>query len=232
MNKAILSTKHPQFAEKLQEYGYTIIPSEEIPCKMPYERDHADLQCLILDDTAFVLSCCESLIKALSDDCHVIPCGARFSGKYPYNTCLSAIKCGYRLIGRIDSLDDRIIDYAQKQGYELIDVNQGYAKCSCAQIAEDAIITADSGIIDTLKSHDVIDVLPIGKGSIRLYGAEYGFIGGASGYDPTSDTIFFCGDINRRPDANRIKEFCARHKTNIINLSDNELIDIGGIIFC
>lgn len=231
MNKAILSTKEPQFAARLQNLGYDIIPSEEIPCEMPYERDHADLQCLILNDTAFVLSCCERLSEALSDDYHVISCGSRFSAKYPDNVCLSAVQCGDQLICRKESLDTEIKKYCQRNDIKLISVNQGYTKCSCAQIADHAIMTADSGIINALNGTD-IDVLPIGKGSIRLNGAEYGFIGGASGFDRVKRTIFFCGDFEKHPDYQRIKSYCAKYKTKIISLTDDELTDIGGIIFC
>ncbi|MEE3493063.1 DUF6873 family GME fold protein [Ruminococcus sp.] len=231
MNRAILSAKHPQFAASLREYGYEIIQSETIPCNMPYERDHADLQCLIHDDTVFVLSCCTRLTEALSRDYHVISCGERFSGSYPDNTCLSAVTCGDKLIGRIASLDEKIKAYCHDHEIELIHVNQGYAKCSCVQIADNAVITADNGIIRVLQNTE-IDVLPIGKGSIRLDGAEYGFLGGASGYDRDKHTVYFCGDIDRHPDSERIKRFCEIHHTKVISLSEDELTDIGGIIFC
>ena len=231
MNKALLSTKHPQFAARLQKYRYEIIQSENIPCKMPYERDHADLQCLILHDTAFVLSCCKRLIKALSHDYHVILCGNRFTGSYPDNTCLSAVHCGNKLITRIASLDEKVKAYCHDHKIELINVNQGYTKCSCVQIAENAVITADNGIVNVLRNTE-IDVLRIGKGSVRFEGAEYGFLGGASGYDRDNHTVYFCGDIDRHPDSERIKRFCEIHHTKVISLSDDELSDIGGIIFC
>ena len=231
MNRAILSTKHPQFAAKLREYGYEILQSETIPYYMPYERDHADLQCLILDDTAFVLSCCTRLSEAISRDYHVISCGDRFSGSYPDNTCLSAVYYGDKLIGRIASLDEKIKAYCHDHEIELIHVNQGYAKCSCVQIAENAVITADNGISHVLQNTD-IEALPIGKGSVRLDGAEYGFLGGASGYDRDKHILYFCGDIDRHPDSERIKRFCEIHHTKVISLSDDELTDIGGIIFC
>ena len=198
---------------------------------MPYERDHVDLQCLILEDTAFVLSCCERISAALADDYLVIACGSRFSGKYPDNTCLSAVQCGDSIICREFSLDSQVKKYCHEKHISLIPVNQGYAKCSCAKVAENALITADKGIINGLK-HTDIDTLPIGQGSVLLDGADYGFIGGASGYDPDTRTIYFCGDIEKHPDARRIKDFCTEYAANIICLSDDELIDIGGIIFC
>ena len=216
MNRAILSTKYPLFAAKLREYGYEIIQSETIPCSMPYERDHADLQCLILDDTAFVLSCCTRLFEALSRDYHVILCGEKFSSSYPDNSCLSAVTCGDKLIGRIASLDEKVKAYCHDHEIELIHVN---------------VITADNGISHVLQNTD-IEVLPIGKGSVRLDGANYGFLGGASGYDRDKHTVYFCGDIDRHPDSERIKRFCEIHHTKVISLSEDELTDIGGIIFC
>ena len=194
---------------------------------MPYERDHADLQCLILDHTAFVLPRCKRLNKVLSRDYQVIPCGG-FSGKYPDNTFLSAVYCENILIGRIASLDEKAKEYCRKNDIKLINVNQGYAKCSCVSVANDAIITADNGIIHALQDTE----MDVGKGSVRLEGAPYGFLGGASGYDRDTRTVYFCGDIDRHPDADRIRDFCKKYDTKIICLSKDMLTDIGGIIFC
>lgn len=198
---------------------------------MPYERDHADLQCLILNDKAFVLKHCKRLSKALNNDYQVVPCGERFSGQYPDNVCLSAILCGDKLICREPSIDIAINEYCQQQGYELLHVKQGYVKCSCAQISDSVLITADQGIINTLKNTD-IEVLEIGKGHIQLDNADHGFIGGASGFDNKRNTLFFCGNLQHHPDEDRIRDFCSKYNTEIINLSDDNLTDIGGIIFC
>ena len=117
------------------------------------------------------------------------------------------------------------------RGYGLINVKQGYAKCSCAAVSDHAIITADNGIIRSLEDNP-IDVLSIGKGSIRLDGADTGFIGGASGYDKDRKTLYFCGNIKEHPDYNSIKRFCNEQDTQIVSLNDDHLTDIGGIIFC
>lgn len=231
MNKAILSVKDPKYAERLREYGYEIIPSDIISCEMPYERDHADLQCLIIDDTAFVLSSCDRLINALSDDYQIKTCGTRFGESYPDNVCLSALLCGDLLICREASLDSAVKSYAHSHDYQILNVNQGYAKCACAQVSDRAVITSDKGIINALKDTE-IDVLTIGKGSVHLSGAEYGFIGGASGYDRNKNKLYFCGNIQLHPDYNTIKAFCDQHQTAIICLSDDPVTDIGGIVFC
>ena len=231
MNKAILSENYPQFAERLRALGYQTIPTERVSCFLPYEQDHADMQCLILDDTAFVLSSCQKLAGALSADHHVILCETPPSGKYPDHVKLNALSIGKRLICRVSSLDSAVQSYCIGHGYETFHVNQGYTKCSCAVVSDQAVITADNGIYNSLKEINV-DVLKIEQGRVKLEGVDYGFIGGASGYDKATRTLFFCGDITKHPGHERIKEFCGRYHTNVVSLSDDVLMDIGGIIFC
>lgn len=231
MNKAILSDKYPRFSERLRDLGYSIIPDERVTCFLSYEQDHADMQCLIIDNTAFVLSCCKQLADALSKDYHVVLCDGNISGTYPANVGLNAVVLGKRLICRIPSLNSKVKKYCGNHGYELIHVNQGYAKCSCAVVSDNAIITADNGVYSSLKELN-IDILKIEEGRVRLDGAGYGFIGGAGGYDRDSHTLYFCGNICLHPDYDSISSFCEKHGTKIISLTEDELTDIGGIVFC
>lgn len=231
MNKAILSDKYPEYAEKLKELGYDIIPSERVECLIPYEQDHADMQCLIINDTAFVLSCCQKLAKALSDSFNVITCAEDIGGRYPANVALNAALVGKYLVCREASLDENVREYCSQNEIELINVKQGYSKCSCAIVSDNAVITADKGIYRALINKK-IDTLLIEQGSINLEGADYGFIGGASGYDRSGNKLFFCGNIKKHPDYYTIKDFCDRNGSEIINLMDGQLTDIGGILFC
>ena len=229
-----MSGKYPGFSRELSAMGYTVINSETVESFIPYERDHADMQCLIIDDTAFVLSRCHRLADELSERYDVIRCGDTVSGKYPHNVALNAAVVGKYLIAKLDSLDKRIIEYAKVRKYVLINVRQGYAKCSCAIVSDNALITADKGIYDSLKETN-IDVLLIEAGNIRLVGADYGFIGGASGLDTSSGRrrSFFTGNIFSHPDSDKIVSFCDKHDTEIVVLDkDSELTDIGGMIFC
>ncbi len=231
MSKAILSTQYPQFADRLHALGYEIIPSETVDRFISYEQDHADMQCLILDDTAFVLSCCKALANDLKSAYNVVLCADDIGHDYPENVPLNAAQVGKTLICRTDTLDDKVQSYCAEHDYRLLHVRQGYAKCSCAVVSENAIITADQGIIRSLKGSK-IKVLPIGQGRIRLDGADCGFIGGASGYDKNNHTLYFTGDIRKHPDYEQIIDFCDKAGTIIVSLTDDELVDIGGIIFC
>lgn len=231
MNNVILSGKYPQFAKKLAECGFHVIFSETLDQLIPYERDHADLQCLILDGTAFIYSGCERLAEELSSAFRVVRCARQLAAKYPSNVALNALALGKKLIARLDSLDRNVLDHCRRNGYQLINVRQGYAKCACAVVDNNAIITADRGIYHSLEEYK-IDVLLIEEGRVNLEGANYGFIGGASGYDQRNHTLYFCGDIAAHPDYERIKAFCAKYRTQIVSLTHDALTDIGGIQFC
>ena len=233
VNNVILSSKYPIFGEKLKQLGYHVIPGEIVPNLIPYERDHVDMQCLILDNTAFVLKECRQLAESLEPYYHVILTENPIAGKYPSNVRLNAAVLGKTVIANTKHLDKAFTSYCNAHDYQLIHVNQGYAKCSCAIVSDNALITADNGIYNSLRESN-IEVLRIRQGRVKLKGAEYGFIGGASGLDIKNNKriLYFSGCIERHPDYPEIKPFCDRYGTEIKSLSEEELIDIGGMIFC
>lgn len=231
MDKAILSREQKPIGEALRKLGYKTINSESVDVFIWYEREHADLQCLIIDDTAFVASRCMRLADDLRGSYKVILCADGLGHDYPSNVALSAVVTGKTIICRAASLDRQVMTYCRDHGYEIINVRQGYTKCSCAVAGENAVITADRGIFNSLKETN-IDVLMIRQGRVKLEGAEYGFIGGASGYDKDRKTLYFCGDLSTHPDHRIIRQFCKKHGTEIVSLTRGYLIDIGGIILC
>lgn len=112
--------------------------------------------------------------------------------------------------------------------YSILNVGQGYSKCSCAILADGAIITADRGIA-TVTRQNGIDTLLISEGHVELPGYSYGFIGGASGL--CGSRLYFCGDLEKHPDHMAIEAFSKMHSTQCISLSDGMLYDVGSLIF-
>ena len=108
----------------------------------------------------------------------------------------------------------------------MINVKQGYSKCSIVIVDEDSIITYDNGIANACE-HAGMNVLRIRPGYVALAGYKTGFIGGASGR--VGDTIVFCGDISAHPDSTAITEFIQERGLNIKSFSF-PLTDIGSII--
>ena len=147
---------------------------------------------------------------------------------YPHDVLFNACIVGKKLICNKKTVSKLILCAAIENNYEIIDVPQGYTKCSICVVSNKAIITADRSIAHACNSAD-IDVLTVSEGHISLPPYKFGFIGGASGY--YGDKIYFCGSIHTHPDAHEIIVFCEKYKKNVISLSDSALCDVGTIFF-
>lgn len=231
MNKVvILSPENSQLLKNFSEYGFDVIRTQCVSEFISYEQYHADMQCLIIDDNAFVLKRCEAVAQELSKYKKVIICGENIDRKYPYNIALNACVIGKNLIGNLTYIDKKVISYCAYKGYNFINVKQGYTACSCLKVGDKALITADPSIYKALKNTK-IEVLLIEQGSVELKGADYGFIGGASGV--YNDKIYFFGDLTTHKNHKAISKFILERNFKIVNMIENqELIDIGGALFC
>lgn len=146
--------------------------------------------------------------------------------KYPSDCIMNALVIGKRIICKSDSISKAIIDLANEYGYEIIHTNQGYPACSVLAFGNSAI-TADVGLALVLKNNG-IKVTLINQGGISLPPYDYGFIGGASGV--VGNTVYFFGNLDKHPDAIRIREAILSEGYTPVSLSDEELCDFGGII--
>ena len=148
--------------------------------------------------------------------------------KYPNDCGFCAAVSGKNLICRHSSTDREILGLASELGYKILNVPQGYTKCSCAVLADGAIITADRGI-STVTLKNGIDTLLISEGYVDLPGYSYGFIGGCTGL--CGNTLYFCGDLTSHPDADAIIAFAKKHGTECVSLGSGRLYDVGSLIF-
>ncbi|MBQ7295007.1 MAG: hypothetical protein IJW86_02310 [Clostridia bacterium] len=146
-------------------------------------------------------------------------------GEYPKDVALNFAIIGDYILGNFSYADSALT--LGTTSLKKISVRQGYCKCSCLIINENALITDDMSIHENA-ARNGIDCLLISKGDVSLPGHEYGFIGGASGKISKSDVLFF-GDITKHKDYKKIADFIEKHGCNIISL-DFPLTDFGGII--
>ncbi len=146
--------------------------------------------------------------------------------KYPRDVHLNCALVGNKVLCRTSSASSAIHELAKRKGLSLIDTRQGYAKCSVAVVSDNAIITADQGILKTATEHG-IDALPVSEGGVRLDGYNTGFIGGATGL--AKDSLLFCGSLDTHPDCERIKQFCKKHNKQAVSLSYEPLTDLGTV---
>ncbi len=148
--------------------------------------------------------------------------------KYPLDVLFNACLIKNRLICNKKTVSSLILATAEAYGIEIIDVPQGYTKCSICPVGNDAILTSDSVIATACRKHGM-NVLLISRGHISLPPYEYGFVGGASGY--CEGKVYFCGSLNTHPDGDKMKKFCTQNGAEIIELSNEILQDVGTIFF-
>lgn len=147
---------------------------------------------------------------------------------YPKDVLFNACIVGKKLICNKKTVSKLILDTAAESKYDVINVPQGYTKCSVCVVSDNAIITADKAISKACSAAGM-DVLLITQGHISLPPYDHGFIGGASGL--YGNNIYFCGSLDSHPDADRIIDFCSSHSMSTVSLSKNVLWDVGTIFF-
>ena len=147
---------------------------------------------------------------------------------YPNNIAYNIVFIGRHVIHNFDFTEKNIMKHILSNNYNLINVKQGYTKCSVSVVDHNSIITSDKGIHKEVVKNG-IDSLLIRDGDIELFDMNYGFIGGASGLLNKKE-IGFYGDINQHIDCEKITSYLKEKNISIINLGKGKLTDYGSII--
>lgn len=222
----IVSGEYTFILDELQHMGIHCIAVKPCNALPYYERYHADLQLSYYRKGVV----CTGGNTVFSADIPLLQMqkGIFLQKKYPYNIAFNHVIMGKTFIGYTAYTQQHIVDYCKSQNFCVIDVKQGYTKCSCAVVNENALITADSHIYHKCREHH-IDVLKIGSGFIQLYGYNYGFIGGCCG-KLSRDILAFTGKLSAHKNADDIRKFLRQYNIYPLELSNKPLFDIGSIL--
>ncbi|WP_283607502.1 DUF6873 family GME fold protein [Faecalispora anaeroviscerum] len=220
----------PEVTAALQSRGIRMIAppiNEDLP--EPINR-HADLQCVHLKGKSWLVVRSETELqqRLKEEGAEVQLTEWRLGQEYPADIRLNALLLHKQMFGKLEELDPALQKACDFAGVHKFPVRQGYTNCSVAIVSEKAIITADSGIAQAAERHG-IRVLKISAGNIRLPGYEYGFIGGCCGLISQS-ILVFTGALNLHPDGLQIRRFVEAQKKQVLELTQNSLIDMGGIL--
>ncbi len=231
MKKTVIANGLSDTAKtKLKQQGTDVI--ETAPNSAVCEKIslHADVSFLFDgENTLFIASEMaeyKEMFRNVVSDVIIIP--EKLGKEYPRDVLLNCVILGRKLICNVDTVSPTVLKYFTEKGFSVVNVKQGYTKCSVLPVSYNAIITDDPSIAKACTSHG-IDVLTVLKGSVILDGFDYGFIGGASGRI-SEDTVAFCGNIDSHPDSDKIKRFLDKYGLKPLSLDDNGLYDIGSII--
>lgn len=148
------------------------------------------------------------------------------SCNYPMDIGLNAVNLDNVFIHNLKYTDPILMENVKHK--KLINVKQGYTKCSVAIVNNNAIITSDKIIAYNTKQIG-IDVLLIPSGDIILPGLDYGFIGGCCGLLEKNLMAFF-GHLDYFKYGNEVKEFLFKHNVKPVYLRKGKLVDRGSIL--
>lgn len=149
-------------------------------------------------------------------------------GEYPLDIAYNAAYDGKCLICNEKYTDYEILSFCKKKNAKIINIRQGYAKCSVCFVSENAVITSDIGIYNELVKNGY-DVLKTECEGVSLTGYNYGFIGGSCG-KICRDTIAFCGNVEKHPEYENIRAFLNKYNCKALSLSKEPLYDYGSLI--
>lgn len=230
VSELIISGRYKFVIDELKRLGISVIETDELSEVYGVEKYHTDISTIHLcNDNLLVAKNNTVLADKLSFLGYNVSLSKKIiSGKYPSCTALNAVLLGNKMICRESSIDDKLIEYCKKNSIKIISVKQGYARCSTAVVAENAVITSDNGIYKACIENS-IDALKIESGYIEIEDYDYGFIGGSCG-KLSDDILAFCGDVKVHKNYDDIKAFALNYGINLISLSNKRLFDIGGFI--
>lgn len=156
---------------------------------------------------------------------------SKLSRNYPGNIIYNAVCTERYFIHNIRHTDSALLSEASESSRTIIDVNQGYSRCSCLPVTDDSFVTSDAGMQKALEAGGA-HVLFIQKGHILLPGFDYGFIGGCAGHLLINGkpTIVFNGNLSAHPDYKKIAAFIKDRDIDILFFDSYPLEDIGSIL--
>ncbi len=226
---ALLDPRLPKvISENLRRYE---IESIEVPLCDSVDvpiAGHPDIQLFLSGRSCFVHpEMPRSFIEELSQYFEVTTGDSFLRSKYPHDIAYNVAQVGGVAFHKKENTDPKIRKFFERNKIELIDVTQGYTKCSTVIVDRESIITSDMKI-DRVARERGLNSLLISPGHVELPGYKYGFLGGATGQ--TDEYVFFTGTINHHPDKMDIMEFIRSRGKELVFLSQDKVIDGGSIL--
>ncbi len=213
----------------LTKMGIKVLKTAKLNSVYESVNGHPDMQIHHIGDNVFV--CEKSLTEYYNNllpDAEIVSGNTHLTSVYPYDIAYNGAKIGDYFFHYLNYTDSKIIEYYKTNREKLINVKQGYTKCSVAIINKNAIITSDIKIAQ--KAQNVgIDALFTENDQIILKGQNCGFFGGICG-KTDKNTLVINGNINKLRNAESLLNFCQGNGVNIKSLNNCIPEDIGSIL--
>jgi len=211
--------------------GATVITPPKIMSLPESMQKHADLGIVIVSSKKAVCppESCAYYKNALSPyGFEIIEGESHVGSHYPEDSAYNVGIVGKKCFLNKRVCDRLLLDILIKSDYEIIEVKQGYSKCSICPIDESSFITGDVSIARAGEKNGM-EVLLITNDGTVLPGFSNGFFGGSTGLAGEHE-LLINGDINLLPASEQIKNFLNAKNIKIKSLTKGAVLDIGSII--
>ncbi|MGE5678101.1 MAG: DUF6873 family GME fold protein [Pseudomonadota bacterium] len=232
VNLAVIDYRMPMaMEEKLNSMGVECIRTTR--CKDLYESvdGHPDMLLQHVGGNRIILApnIYEEMAPVLSKKGFAVTKGATWLARnYPGNIAYNILRLGNKAFHCFRHTDDILLKALKNESTKMINVKQGYTKCSVCVLDSNTIITSDLKLSKAAEENG-IECLLIKPGGIVLKGLNYGFIGGASGL-LADKKVVFTGSPKSLEDHNVLIEFLDKKGFEMVTLSEGEMEDYGSII--
>lgn len=221
----------------LLSFGLNLIPTEKVPSLYEAVDGHPDLQFFRINEKLITH---QNISKNQSDHLHqlgasLILGNSSLSLPYPHHIPYNALLGPDLLMHRLDATDQVILKEVQElqksREIMLINVRQGYSRCSCAYVGNNAYITEDILMAEKLIS--------LGKhvfyqkhSNVYLEGFDYGFIGGAISLIVIEgeELVLISGSLDAYYYGKELKTFLKQQNIRYECISGGKLMDRGTVV--
>jgi len=219
--------------DSIETLGYEVVLMPSMKNVSESCKSHPDISLFRISNSELIYAkgCDGNFLSLLKEKgITLIEGNSLLSHKYPDDIKYNAAIIGNYLVHKLNSTDSKIFEKCIERNIKPLNVRQGYSCCSIAKVRENLAITSDLSIYKALENTEIEILLIPPQKSIVLTGADYGFIGGASGR--VNDQVFaIAGNAEYLESYCEIRRFLDKRGVRLISLSDEKPVDLGTLMF-
>jgi hypothetical protein len=218
--------------ESLRRLGIECIKTQRHP-QLPEEVSyHPDMMFCHLGGRDIVYAPetgAQTLLELKKYGFNLIEGSTRLKETYPHDIAYNVAIIGKYAFHDFRYTDSVLLKLLKGKGIELVNIKQGYSKCSISILSSDAVITSDKGISAAMQKHGINTLVIEPDKNIHLGSLGNGFIGGCTG-KISSDRLIFTGNAEKLASFELISDYLKKYKIKHISPGSGIVLDMGSVI--
>jgi len=222
---------------RLLSFGFNLIPTEKASSLYQAVDGHPDLQFFSIEKKLIAhKDLGGNQMELLSKlGASIILGNSSLSLPYPKNIPYNALLAPDLMMHRLDATDPVILseikELKKTKEITLVNVRQGYSRCSCAYVGNYSYVTEDIVMAEKLLSLGK-EVFYRKHSNVYLEGFDFGFIGGSISLISIEgeELVLISGSLYSYFYGNELKTFLEQRNIRYECLSEGKLMDRGSII--